>query len=134
MSTRAPPVPGAPDHGFRYVGVRGSLCAAKLLTACAVFLSIQPAAAVDNVFGEKLDQDRAYNARSRGDVAALDKVIAAAHFNGRILDVRLRLGKYVFKLLDDNGRITTVDVDAFVSPGGWNGTGDVQSGGAEWRK
>jgi hypothetical protein len=83
-----------------------------LITCMAALLPAQRVAAFDDRFGESLDQDRALNARSRGAVATLDKVIAAAHVHGKVLDARLQGSKYLIKLLDDSGRVRTVEIDA----------------------
>jgi hypothetical protein len=84
-----------------------------LLIACAAaLLPAQRVMAFDDRFGESPDQDRAFNARSRGAVATLDKVIAAAHVHGKVLDARLQGNKYLIKLLDDSGRVRTVEIDA----------------------
>ena len=107
---------------------------AFLIAGVAVALPAQRAAAFDDRFGESLDQDRAFNAHSRGAVATLDKVIAAAHLHGKVLDARLQGSKYLIKLLDDGGRVRTVEIDAS-SVGGdittsrGSGGGSSSSGG-----
>jgi hypothetical protein len=85
--------------------------------------------AFDDRFGESPDQDRAFNARSRGAVATLDKVIAAAHVHGKVLDARLQGNKYLIKLLDDSGRVRTVEIDASSVGGDVNASINRGSGG-----
>ncbi len=105
-----------------------------LITGAAALLPAQRAAAFDDRFGESPDQDRAFNARSRGAVATLDKVIAAAHLHGKVLDARLQGNKYLIKLLDDSGRVRTVEIDGSsvsgdISASISRGSGGGSSGG-----
>jgi hypothetical protein len=105
-----------------------------LITGAAALLPAQRAAAFDDRFGESPDQDRAFNARNRGAVATLDKVIAAAHLHGKVLDARLQGNKYLIKLLDDSGRVRTVEIDGSsvsgdVSASVSRGSGGGSSGG-----
>ena len=115
--------------GLRYKGLRWALYSMALLTAGAALLPPQSAAAFDDRFGESPDQDRAFNARRSGNVATLDSVISRARLKGKLLDAQLKGGRYVIKLLGENGRITTVELDASVSSGGRVGAADSRSGG-----
>lgn len=111
MSTRFPVT--AKRASWRHQGARwGTRSAVLLVTGAAALLPVQRAAAFDDRFGESLEHDRAFNARNRGDVATLDKVIAAAHVKGKVLDVRLQGKKYLIKYLDENGRVKTIEIDA----------------------
>jgi hypothetical protein len=85
--------------------------AIALLAAGAFLLPARPAVAEDR-FGDSPDQDRAFNARRSGAVAALDKVIAGARLKGKVIDAQLKGGRYVIKLLDDSGRVRSVELDA----------------------
>jgi hypothetical protein len=78
-----------------------------LITGVAALLPLQRAAAEDR-FGDSPDQDRA---RSRGTAATLDKLLEAAHVHGKVLAAQLQGKKYLVKLLDDNGRVKTVEFD-----------------------
>ena len=91
---------------------RGIRSAALLITGAAALLPVQRAGAFDDRFGESLEHDRAFDARNRGDVATLDKIIAAAHVKGKVLDVRLQGKKYLIKYLDENGRVKVIEIDA----------------------
>jgi hypothetical protein len=46
------------------------------------------------------------------EVSTLDKIIAAAHVRGKILDVRLRGKRYLVKYLDENGQVKVIEIDA----------------------
>ena len=105
---------------------RNFAAATALLTACTVVLTARSAVA-DDRFGESLEHDRAYNAHNRGDVASLDKILVAARLKGKVLDVQLKGVKYIIKLLDDNGRIKIVEIDASMVSG--NGGGTSRGGG-----
>lgn len=80
---------------------------ALLVTGVAALLPPQRAAAEDR-FGDSPDQDRA---RSRGTATTLDKLIEAAHLHGKVLAAQLQGRKYLIKLLDDSGRVRTVELD-----------------------
>jgi hypothetical protein len=117
---------------------RGARSAALLITGATMLLPVQRGAAFDDRFGESPEHDRAFNARSRGDVATLDKVIAAAHVKGKVLDVRLQGKKYLIKFLDESGRVTVVEIsaaiagrgdDASASNGRGPGSGSSGTGG-----
>jgi hypothetical protein len=98
------------------------------VTAWVLFLSAQSAVAFERRFGESLDQDYAYHALRRGEVVSLDRVVKG--LKGRFLDAQVEdSGKYIIKLLDEHGRIKTVEVDGSVSSVGRNDTADLGTSG-----
>ncbi len=107
-------------------GLQWRGCAIALLVACVAALLPPQRAVAEDRFGDSPDQDRA---RSRGTVATLDKVIAAAHLHGKVLDARIQGNKYLIKLLDDSGRVRTVEVDASLVGGDISASISRGSGG-----
>jgi hypothetical protein len=117
LSTRVSTAAAKRYAGLRRRGSRWMMCSViALLAAGALFLPARSAVAEDR-FGDSPDQDRAFNARRSGAVVALDKVIAGARLKGKVIDAQLRGGRYVIKLLDDSGRVRSVELDA-ASAGG----------------
>src|SRR5215475_12331322 len=128
LSVRVFSAAARPYLGLRYKSPRWVLCALGLLVIGAALLPLKAAVAEDR-FGDSLDQDRAFNARRRGDVAPLDTVIAVAHLRGKVLNAQLRGSKYIIKV-DDNGHIKTVELDATLGlPGPSRSGGDRGGGG-----
>lgn len=78
-------------------------------------------------FGESLDHDKAFRARSKGVVRSLDSVISGMRQRGKVLDVELKGSKYKLKILDRNGRVVTTVVDASTG-GDMSGSGKGESG------
>ncbi|MDR3517879.1 MAG: PepSY domain-containing protein [Azospirillaceae bacterium] len=64
------------------------------------------------------DHDRARQARIRGEIAPLEEIIATVHrrFHGDIVSTELEhsggIWTYEFKVIDDDGRLREVKVDA----------------------
>ncbi len=126
MSTRFSATPKCANWQRR--GARWGTCSAALLiTGAAALLPVQRAAAFDDRFGESLEHDRAFDAHNRGDIPGLDKIIAAAHVKGKILDVRLQGKKYLIKYLDENGRVKVTEVDASLAVSASNNRGSGSS-------
>jgi uncharacterized membrane protein YkoI len=89
-----------------------------VLLAVAV-LSAGQAAAEDLHEGESdHDQDRAFEAVQRGEVLPLDKVLAGLgqRHPGELIGVELerRAGRWIYevRLIDGNGRLIDLDIDA----------------------
>jgi hypothetical protein len=82
------------------------------------------AALADDRFGESRDQDQAYRARTTGEAPALNSVIGSGRRKGRVLDAQLQDGKYKLKILDEQGRVRSIEVE----PGGSEGHGGGNSG------
>ena len=82
------------------------------------------AAFADDRFGESRDQDQAYRARTKGEAPALNSVIGSGRRKGRVLDAQLNDGKYKLKILDEQGRVRSIEVE----PGGSEGHGGGNSG------
>src|SRR5262249_61028459 len=76
-------------------------------------------------FGDGIDEDPEYTPHRRGDVATLGRVGAAAHLRGKILDALLQGRKYRIKLLDENGRVKIIELDAGLGGCGGGGGGDI---------
>lgn len=89
--------------------------------AFAAFAWAGSAAAEDRL-GSSRDQDAAYNARSQGRVRALDSVIGTGRSTGKVLDAELDGSRYRVKVLDNDGRVRRVDVDASSSGSGTRGS------------
>src|SRR5258705_5151872 len=75
-------------------------------------------ALADDRLGDSLDQDRAYSARRGGQVPPLDTIMRKARSKGKVLDVQLKDGRYVLKILDADGRIGFFDSAALGSSKG----------------
>ena len=67
---------------------------------------------------------------SSGNCEPLDKTVAAAQLRGKILDAHLRGNRYLIKILDENGRVKVIELDA--SAVGAVG-GDVRCNHGRWR-
>jgi hypothetical protein len=83
------------------------------------------AALADDRFGESRDQDQAYRARTKGEAPALNSVIGSGRRKGRVLDAQLQDGKYKLKILDEQGRVRSIEVEP---SGGYEGHGGGNSG------
>ena len=84
------------------------------------------AALADDRFGESRDQDQAYRARAKGEAPALNSVIGSGRRKGRVLDAQLNDGKYKLKILDEQGRVRSIEVE----PGGSEGHGSGDNSGS----
>lgn len=84
------------------------------------------AALADDRFGESRDQDQAYRARAKGEAPALNSVIGSGRRKGRVLDAQLNDGKYKLKILDEQGRVRSIEVE----PGGSEGHGGGDNSGS----
>ena len=69
------------------------------------------AAFAEDRFGESRDQDQAYRARTKGEAPALNSVIGSGRRKGRVLDAQLQDGKYKLKILDEQGRVRSIEVE-----------------------
>jgi len=83
------------------------------------------AAFAEDRFGESRDQDQAYRARAKGEAPALNSVIGSGRRKGRVLDAQLNDGKYKLKILDEQGRVRSIEVEP---SGGYEGHGGGNSG------
>lgn len=90
----------------RCFAARASVFSALLI------LAGEPASGNDDRLGDSLDQDRALKARRNGEIVPLGPVMKAARTRGKVLDVQIKGGRYVLKILDENGRIKYIDGDA----------------------
>jgi hypothetical protein len=78
------------------------------------------AALAEDRFGESRDQDQAYRARTKGEAPALNSVIGSGRRKGRVLDAQLNDGKYKLKILDEQGRVRSIEMEP---SGGYEGHG-----------
>lgn len=62
--------------------------------------------------GDSRDQDGAIKARERGDVRPLETVIGEGRSAGTVLDATIQGKKYKLKVLDSEGRVRNVEVEA----------------------
>ena len=122
------PTVQATSRIFRSVRLGTIRCACVLLASGLVVLGSQEAYADDRL-GETGNQAQALRERSQGSVKSLDSVIDSARSKGKVLDVELKGAKYRVKVLDAEGRVRNVDVDASGSRGGSSDNGSSSSGG-----
>ena len=111
MSTRAFNRDAKPYVGLRRRCRRWVRYAWALVTAGVALLLTQSAVAFEDRFGDSPA------APLKGNVPPLP------HVKGKVLDAQLKGRKYVIKLLDDSGRIRTIEVDSGAPGGGGGGTG-----------
>jgi hypothetical protein len=86
------------------------------------------AASAEDRFGESRDQDQAYRARTKGEAPALNSVIGSGRRKGRVLDAQLQDGKYKLKILDEQGRVRSIEVEP---SGGSEGHGGGDNSGSD---
>lgn len=109
---------------------RGYLFFAFVMTGTLVYAGTGNAD--EDRFGESLDHDNALRARNKGVVRSLDSVISGIRQRGKVLDVELKGSKYKLKILERDGRVVTMIVDASTSGEMANsGKGDSRGGGSE---
>ena len=112
--------------GLRYKSPRWALYSMALLTAGAALLPPHSAAAFDDRFGDSP------LGKSPAEKSPLQKYLNDVRPKGKLLDARLRGGKTVVKMLDENGRITTIELSGGGgggAPGGGGGGGGGGSSG-----
>jgi uncharacterized membrane protein YkoI len=105
--------------------IRG-VCA---LLAGGIAIIAAPDAYAEDRLGEFGNQAQALRGRSQGSVKSLDSVIDSARSKGKVLDVELKGAKYRMKVLDTDGRVRNVDVDASGSRGGSSDNGSSSNSG-----
>lgn len=96
----------------------GRCFAARASVFSVLLLLAGPVSGNDDRLGDSLDQDRALKARRNGEIIPLGSVMKAARSRGKVLDVQIRGGRYVLKILDKNGRIRYIDGDSLDGSGG----------------
>ena len=113
------------------IACRRSTLALVTAMAAGLLAAASPGHAEDRL-GTSRDQDAAYKARSQGNVRSLDSVIGSSRSNGKVLDAELNGSHYRVKVIDNDGRVRRVDVDASSGGSGSRGsTGDSRSRGSD---